>query len=122
MAMGVVGLVGLAATLCGCMLGGQDLVRIAQGQAVRSLYLASLLRAAERGVVDPGAGVWRLGWAEWHIAREVSGLFEQEQMPAPGYQGEDVDSPNREGLARNVIFSVLTVLIIEMYKIGEAPS
>jgi len=93
-----------------------------KGKRYGPYTLASLLRAAERGVVDPGAGVWRLGWAEWHIAREVSGLFEQEQMPAPGYQGEDVDSPNREGLARDVILSVLTVLLIEMYKIGEAPS
>jgi hypothetical protein len=33
-------------------------------------------------------------------------------MPARGYQGEDVDSPNRDGLARNVMFSVLTVLMI----------
>jgi hypothetical protein len=31
-----------------------------------------------------GCGVWCLGWAEWRIAREVPGLFEQELVPGPG--------------------------------------
>jgi GYF domain 2 len=68
-----------------------------KGKRYGPYTFASLLRAVERGVVDPGAGVWCLGWAEWRIAREVPGLFEQEQMPAAGDQGEDVDSPEEEG-------------------------
>ena len=85
---------------------------VSSAQRYGPYTFASLLRAAERGVVDPGDGGLAPRLAEWHIAREVSGLFEQEQMPARGYQGEDVDSPNRDGLARNVMFSVLTVLMI----------
>jgi hypothetical protein len=39
---------------------------------------------------EPGSGV------SWRIARDVPGLFEQEQVPAPDHQEEDVDAPAEE--------------------------
>jgi hypothetical protein len=67
-----------------------------KGKRYGPYTFASVLRAVERGVVDPGAWVWCLGWAEWRIAREVPGLFEQELVPGPDHQEEDVDSPDEE--------------------------
>jgi hypothetical protein len=67
-----------------------------KGKRYGPYTFASVLRAVERGVVDPEAGVWCLGWAEWRIAREVPGLFEQELVPGPDHQEEDVASPDEE--------------------------
>jgi hypothetical protein len=50
---------------------------------------AALAHAAEKGVVDPEAGVWCLGWAEWRIARNVPGLFKPK--PEPDDLEEDAD-------------------------------
>jgi hypothetical protein len=67
-----------------------------KGRRYGPYTFASLVRAAERGVVDPGAGVWCLGWAEWRIARNVPGLFEQEHVPAPDDEEQDVDSSEED--------------------------
>jgi GYF domain 2 len=37
--------------------------------------LAALLRAVDKGIVGPEAGIWCVGWAEWRIARDVPELF-----------------------------------------------
>jgi hypothetical protein len=84
---------------CGCMSATQDdktWFVLLKGKRYGPYTFASVLRAVERGVVDPGAWVWCLGWAEWRIAREVPGLFEQELVPAPDHQEEDVDSPDEK--------------------------
>jgi hypothetical protein len=84
---------------CGRMSATQDdktWFVLLKGKRYGPLTFASVLRAVERGVIDTGAWVWCLGWDEWRIAREVPGLFEQELVPAPDHQEEDVDSPDEE--------------------------
>jgi GYF domain 2 len=72
---------------------------------------AALENMAERGLVDPEAGVWCLGWAEWRIARNVPGLFEQ--APEPDDFQENVearvdDAADREGPGREAAEKVAT--------------
>jgi hypothetical protein len=63
---------------------------------------AALEKMAETGLVDPEAGVWCLGWAEWRIARNVPGLFEQAPEP-DDFEGnvelrvDDADDRERPG-------------------------
>jgi len=68
---------------------------------------AALENMAEKGLVDPESGVWCLGWAEWRIARNVPGLFEQDLEP-DGFEekidahldgADDREAPDREGAA-----------------------
>jgi hypothetical protein len=63
-----------------------------KGKRYGPYTFAALAHAAEKGVVDPEAGVWCLGWAEWRIARNVPGLFAEEPEPAADDHEEDVDS------------------------------
>ncbi len=58
-----------------------------KGKRYGPYTFAALAHAAEKGVVDPEAGVWCLGWAEWRIARNVPGLFK----PEPDDLEEDAD-------------------------------
>ena len=58
-----------------------------KGKRYGPYTFAALAHAAEKGVVDPEAGVWCLGWAEWRIARNVPGLFK----PGPDDLEEDAD-------------------------------
>ena len=60
-----------------------------KGKRYGPYTFAALAHAAEKGVVDPEAGVWCLGWAEWQIARDVPGLFKVE--PEPDDVEEDAD-------------------------------
>jgi hypothetical protein len=123
-----------------------------KGKRYGPYTFASLVRAVDRGVIDPGAGVWCLGWDEWRIARDVPGLFEQEPMLAPAPEHQEEDDPEaeddrdeliergedtaeemaadasapREPLvgrnARIVILSVLTVLVIVVAAVWTATS
>src|SRR5271170_4587839 len=67
-----------------------------RGKRYGPYTFAALAHAADRGVVDPEAGVWCLGWDEWRIARNVPGLFkpapEPEPEPEPDDLVEDVDA------------------------------
>ncbi len=63
-----------------------------KGKRYGPYTFAALAHAAEKGVVDPEAGVWCLGWAEWRIARNVPGLFAEEPEPAADDHEEDADS------------------------------
>ena len=54
-----------------------------RGKRYGPYTFAALAHAADRGVVDPEAGVWCLGWDEWRIARNVPGLFKPEPEPEP---------------------------------------
>jgi GYF domain 2 len=49
-----------------------------KGQRYGPCTFTALVHVAEIGLVDAETGVWCLGWAEWRIARDVPGLFEQE--------------------------------------------
>jgi hypothetical protein len=63
-----------------------------RGKRYGPYTFAALAHAADRGVVDPEAGVWCLGWDEWRIARNVPGLFKPEPEPEPDDLDEDVDA------------------------------
>jgi GYF domain 2 len=63
-----------------------------RGKRYGPYTFAALAHAADRGVVDPEAGVWCLGWDEWRIARNVPGLFKPEPEPEPDDVGEEVDA------------------------------
>jgi GYF domain 2 len=63
-----------------------------KGKRYGPYTFAALAHAAEKGVVDPEAGVWCLGWAEWRIARNVPGLFAEEPEPPADDHEEDADS------------------------------
>jgi hypothetical protein len=65
-----------------------------RGKRYGPYTFAALAHAADRGVVDPEAGVWCLGWDQWRIARNVPGLFkpEPEPEPEPDDVDEDVDA------------------------------
>jgi hypothetical protein len=69
-----------------------------KGKRYGPYTFAALTQAAEKGVVDPEAGVWCLGWDEWRIARNVPGLFkpEPELEPEPADLKEDADEPEQE--------------------------
>jgi GYF domain 2 len=69
-----------------------------KGKRYGPYTFAALAQAAEKGVVDPEAGVWCLGWDEWRIARNVPGLFKPE--PEPAEPEEDADEPEAEADAR----------------------
>src|SRR5271169_2918834 len=58
-----------------------------KGKRYGPYTFAALAQAADKGVVDPDAGVWCLGWDEWRIARNVPGLFE----PEPDEAEEEAD-------------------------------
>ena len=62
-----------------------------RGKRYGPYTFAALAHAADRGVVDPEAGVWHLGWDEWRIARNVPGLFKPEPEPEPEPEPDDVD-------------------------------
>jgi hypothetical protein len=72
-------------------------------------------RPLARGLVDRGAGVWCLGWAEWRIARNVPELFEPEpetkSIGAPGLLSEP-EPTGHDGGVRLAIVCVLAVLLI----------
>jgi len=53
-----------------------------RGKRYGPLYLCGTGACADRGVVDPEAGVWCLGWDEWRIARNVPGLFKPDRSQA----------------------------------------
>jgi GYF domain 2 len=63
-----------------------------KGKRYGPYTFSALAHAAEKGVVDPEAGVWCLGWAEWRIARNVPGLFAEEPEPPADDHEEDADS------------------------------
>jgi GYF domain 2 len=54
--------------------------------------LAALVRAVEKGIVGPEAGIWCVGWAEWRIARDVPELFGRESEPD---LEKDTDAPEK---------------------------
>src|SRR3984893_17769597 len=62
-----------------------------RGKRYGPYTFAALAHAADRGVVDPEAGVWCLGWDEWRIARNVPGLFKPEPEPEPEPEPDDLD-------------------------------
>jgi uncharacterized protein DUF4339 len=66
-----------------------------RGKRYGPYSFATLVKAAERGDVDPEAGVWCLGWAEWRAARDVPGLFAQ------GPERETPDDETPEEMANN---------------------
>ena len=74
-----------------------------RGKRYGPYTFAALAHAADRGVVDPEAGVWCLGWDEWRIARNVPGLFkpEPEPEPEPDDLDEDVDAYEDDGEDRD---------------------
>ena len=51
--------------------------------------LEALLRAVDKGIIGPEAGIWCVGWAEWRIARDVPELFGRGSDP----DLENSDSP-----------------------------
>jgi GYF domain 2 len=63
-----------------------------RGKRYGPYTFAALAHAADRGVVDPEAGVWCLGWDEWRIARNVPGLFKPEPEPEPEPEPDDLDA------------------------------
>jgi hypothetical protein len=75
---------------------GKNWFVLLKGKRYGPYTFASLVLAAESGVVDPGAGVWCVGWAEWRIARNVPGLFNQEAGDSREDQEEDVVSSEEE--------------------------
>jgi GYF domain 2 len=84
---------------CGWMSATQDGKNwfvLLKGKRYGPYTFAGLVHAAERGIVNPEAGVWCLGWDKWRIARNVPGLFEQEPEPEPDGQEEDVDSSEKD--------------------------
>ena len=119
-----------------------------KGKRYGPYTFASLVLAAESGVVDPGAGVWCVGWEEWRIARDVPGLFNHEAGDSLEDQDEDVVSSGEEedrdekyrdeldhssedaaasepwaaSNARIVILSVLSVLVIVVAAVWTAIS
>jgi hypothetical protein len=62
-----------------------------RGKRYGPYTFAALAHAADRGVVDPEAGVWCLGWDQWRIARSVPGLFKPEPEPEPEPEPDDLD-------------------------------
>ncbi len=62
-----------------------------RGKRYGPYTFAALAHAADRGVVDPEAGVWCLGWDQWRIARNVPGLFKPEPEPEPEPEPDDLD-------------------------------
>jgi hypothetical protein len=120
---------------------GKNWFVLLKGKRYGPYTFASLALAVESGVVEPGAGVWCVGWEEWRIARDVPGLFNQEAALEDQEEGvvsssEEEDARHdeyRDGLddcsddaqqevaphpsaaaknARIVILSVLSVLVI----------
>ncbi len=79
---------------CGGMTAIQDDKNwfvLLRGKRYGPYTFAALAHAADRGVVDPDAGVWCLGWDEWRIARNVPGLFKPEPEPEPEPEPDDLD-------------------------------
>jgi GYF domain 2 len=72
-----------------------------RGEQYGPYTYAGLVRAAARGMVDPKAGVWCVGWDEWRIARDVPGLFEQEPELVPDDREEDIDCPQENDRGRS---------------------
>jgi hypothetical protein len=75
---------------------GKNWFVLLKGKRYGPYTFASLVLAVESGVVDPGAGVWCVGWEEWRIARDVPGLFSHEAGDALEDQEEDVVSSDEE--------------------------
>jgi len=73
-------------------LDAKDWFVLLRGRQYGPYTYAGLVRAAARGIVDPKAGVWCVGWDEWRIARDVPGLFEREPELVPHDQEEGFDS------------------------------
>jgi hypothetical protein len=71
----------------------KDWFVLLRGKQYGPYTYAGLVRAAARGIVDPKAAVWCVGWGEWCIARDVPGLFEQEPELVPDDQEEGFDVP-----------------------------
>src|SRR6266436_9472304 len=42
---------------------------------------AALTEAAAKGVVTAETHIWRLGWQQWHLARQVPGLLNETPPP-----------------------------------------
>jgi hypothetical protein len=130
---------------------GKNWFVLLKGKRYGPYTFASLVLAAESGVVDPGAGVWCVGWDEWRIARDVPGLFNQEagdSLEEEDAEEDDRDEENRDELddssedaqqevapdasaasepstarnARIVILSVLSVLVIVVAAVWTAIS
>jgi hypothetical protein len=74
-----------------------------KGQRYGPCTFTALVHVAEIGLVDAETGVWCLGWAEWRIARDVPGLFEQESddldedIEARGGRGGERGPQPRQG-------------------------
>jgi len=128
---------------------GKNWFVLLKGKRYGPYTFASLVLAAESGVVDPGAGVWCVGWEEWRIARDVPGLFNHEAGDSLEDREEDVVSseeeeeerdeeyrdeldhssedaaasePSAASNARIVILSVLSVLVIVVVAVWTAIS
>ena len=127
---------------------GKNWFVLLKGKRYGPYTFASLVLAAESGVVDPGAGVWCVGWAEWRIARNVPGLFNQEAGDSPEEEDQrrmssprggrrtiaartpsrrwrDASAASEPSGARNariVILSVLSVLVIVVAAVWTAIS
>jgi GYF domain 2 len=74
---------------------------LVKGKQYGPYTYGGLVRAAARGIVDPKAGVWCVGWDEWRIARDVPGLFEQEPELIPDDQEEGIDSPEENDRSKS---------------------
>jgi hypothetical protein len=73
----------------------------------------ALMEAVAKGIITGDTGVWRLGWANWHLARRVPGLIneplEETEIDArdaePGdvvYDEEDSTQPREQPIAGSV--------------------
>jgi hypothetical protein len=68
-----------------------------KGKRYGPYTFTAIVQAAEKGVVEPDAGVWCLGWDEWRIARDVPGLFKDD--PASEVIEEDVEEAEADAVS-----------------------